>query len=897
MSGVTATTNPFPILLAEERQRDHQAQEALLLTFNVDLGFFESRLLGLLRATGARVTVVADAGVWAPDPRAVRSAGRSYQLGLVAEQTAFHPKLLVLVGAERVVAAVGSGNLTMGGWQYNRELLTTFTGDLDGMPTAFDDIRHVLQELATTPLLDPATRRRVAHTVRHLQTLLDAAPAVDTGHRVHASWVSPLIDHLPTGPVEELNLLAAFHDPQATATAHLLDKMQPRRVRVSVQPGWTHVDAVALSMVLDTYAASTGAQVALLRDPSSPGTGDVRYRHGKLIEWVTSEGKRLALTGSPNLSSAALLKHVGQGGNYELAVLSPVNESLFPGGEQVDPATVPRLVADLGKRPRADQRPVQVLAAISREDQLTIHLSKPAPAGVVIDLSQRNDHPDEWYELGSVPEGEKTFIFEARVPAASRARATTTHGSTAPMFVTDELRVSTRSIPGVRASKTRSSTATDLFGDDVDLLNTLLDDLTAHAEESRHARVPAGAVDAEPSESGDRQVRGEVDPVEPWLWIQEDTVRRYGPGLASWLLALPQLARSEPTAVPWADIITDEQAAGLDQDEQADDVDETLVADQVQATTSEHIDHSDDLTRLKEARRRWARRAVAALPAQSLRARMLSLRIVLVFWTAGNWEEDDPEPFTLVGQLVESLHAGQADELTERVASVAAIALTVMRQRTDTTVTTEQTLQFTRARASAQQMLPLATEETIDACVTGLRTAFGGALTGGHVLETLDILLDDDPFAEAEAEADSRGFEVHRPSARWMHIHKTGGNAELAALETIGYARDKDGLVVWSTNDRGDWACVAWQAPDLVTVFRHATTAFWRHQRPRHASPALAAEQLRSALRGRGVSALSDVVNKPTHHRTGDAEAVLRALGVESCQHPPCCSVRAGDIP
>src|SRR5690606_17116649 len=141
------------------------------------------------------------------------------------------------------------------------------------------------------------------------------------------------LDNLPTGPVEERNLLAAFQDPQATATPHLLDKMQPRRVRVSRQLGRTRDDAGALSILLDTYAASTGAQVPQLREPSSPGTGDVRYRHGKLIEWVTSEGKRLALTGSPNLSSAALPKHAGQGGNYELALLSPVNESLFPGGE------------------------------------------------------------------------------------------------------------------------------------------------------------------------------------------------------------------------------------------------------------------------------------------------------------------------------------------------------------------------------------------------------------------------------------------------------------------------------------------------------------------------------------------------------------------------------------
>lgn len=890
MSGqVVQTTNPFPHLVAEEKYRDYQAQEALLLTFNVDLGFFESRLLGLLRATGARVTVAADAGVWDPDTRAIRSAGRSYQLGLVAERTAFHPKLLVLVGQKRAVAAVGSGNLTMGGWQYNHELLTVFTGDLDGMPMAFGDIRNALSTLASARLLDPVAQRGLTQTVGYLEALLDKAPTMDTGHRVHASWISPLIDYLPTKPVSELNLLAAFHDPQATAIGQLLARLQARRVRITVQPGLTHLDAITLGDVLDSYAARTGADVAVLQDPTSLGTDDARYRHGKLIEWTTHDGARHALTGSPNLSTAALLKRVGDGGNYELAVRSPIAHSLFPGGEVVDPATVPKLIADLAVAAGHDRQTAQVLAAFCRDDQLILHLNRPAPAGVVIELSSRSEHPDEWATIGSVPMGAVTASFDALVPAGSRVRASTPQrGATMPTFVTDELRVSTRSIPDRQTSKTHRATADDLFGDDIDLLDALLADLTAHAEESRNTRLPTGATDGARPGASERH-----DSLEPWLWLQEDTVRRYGPGLAAWLLVLPQLEQTDPTAVPWADIITDEQAAGLVYDEQTD-VDENLTADQVEATTSEHIDHSNDSGRLKEARRRWTRRAAAAARGQSVRGNLLSLRIALGFWTAGNWDDDDAEPFTLTGELIDTLvgepDQGQVAELAERVATVVTIALTVMRQRTDTTVTTEQTLQFTRARAAARSMLHIATEETIDSCVIGLRTAYGGALTAGHVMETLDILLDDDPLAEAEAGAESKGFEVHRPAPSWMHIHKSRGNSQLAALETISFARGKNGIVVWSTNDRGEWACVAWRAPDLVTVFSHGKATFWRHQRPRYADPAIAAAALKSALRGQGISTLTDVVNKPTHRRTAEAAAVLEALGVISWQEPPCCS-------
>lgn len=341
-AGVAQATSLFPFLVSEEGHRDHQAEEALFLTFNVDLSYFEARLLGLLRATGARITVVADAGVWAPDIRAVKSAGRAYQVGLVDQPMAFHPKLIVIVGPKRVVAAVGSGNLTMGGWQYNRELLTVFTGDRDGVPSAVGDIRDALRALPASTT-DAMSARGVERTVRRLDLLLEVAPAVDTGHRVRASWTGPLIDHLPTDPVAELYLSAAFHDPDSGAVRALLARMHPDRVHVAVQPGWTYVDSAALNRALADHATATGAQVAILRDAESPGTAAARYRHGKLIEWVTADGERQAMTGSPNLTSVALLKRGGFGGNHELAVVGPIPASIFPAGEPVDPADVPSL--------------------------------------------------------------------------------------------------------------------------------------------------------------------------------------------------------------------------------------------------------------------------------------------------------------------------------------------------------------------------------------------------------------------------------------------------------------------------------------------------------------------------------------------------------------------------
>lgn len=888
------TTNLFPYLVAEEQHHDHQAEEALFLTFNVDLGYFEARLLGLVRATGARITVIADAGVWAPDIRAVRHAGRSYQLGLVDQPSAFHPKLMVLVGPKRAIASVGSGNLTMGGWQYNRELLTVFSGDVDGMPIAFGGIRDALSVLAASSALDPVTAEGLARTIRRLDSLLDSAPHVETGHRVHASWNGALIEQLPTGPVAELYLSAAFHDPNASAVRTLLARMQPRRVEVAVQPGWTHLNPAALDRVLTEFSARTRAEVALLQDPDSPGAKRARYRHGKLIEWVTLDGERYAMTGSPNLSTVALLKRPADGGNHELAVAGPVTDSLFPGGEPLDPGIIPDLTgSDETAALALDRRLIRVISAVTSDDRLTVQVGGVSDGDVTVEVSHRNDHPDHWDVIGVIPPYAATGTFDTDVPGGSRVRASTLGGgATTPMFVSDQRRVLMRSIPEKYASKTRASSASDLFGDDLALLDLIQGDLTAYAQDVTSARLPTAAREGEGERADYLERTHDRDRVEPWLWLQDDTVRRYGPRLASWLLALPRLADTESGSVPWIDIITDEQAVGLDTDESATEVDENLTSGEVEATMRDLIDHGNDVERLKAARRRWVVRATAVTPSLSIPSRLLILRIALAFWTAGNWDERDPEPFTLTRDLVRTLNIdNQPEELADRAASLAAIALTVMRQRTDVTIGTEETIRYSQARDAARPLLVKAAEESIDFYVTGLRNANGGALTSGHVTETLEDLVGDDPLAELQAAMEAKGFDIHRPAPTFIHIHKAGGNAELSALEAVGFAHDHDGIVVWATTDQGRWACIGWRAPDLVSVFNFGAQVRWRHQRLLSGGPEAAARAFNNAIRsGEGLSRLPGVINRLNYRMTPEAAAVLALLGVESPHEPPCCS-------
>ena len=357
----TSTLSLGRVLDDEAAIGDRQATDALLLTYNADLSFFEARALGRLRAAGARVTVIADANVWDPDTRGFAAVGRQYHLGLVDVRAAFHPKVLLLAGRSRAIAAVGSGNLTFGGWQYNSELLTVFrvdrtTGPPTTPPPAITDITDIVEHLANTGALDPLAEHGARAAVAATRSLLEHghqptnpphASAASAAHRAVSTLTGPLIDHLPnhaTGDrTVDLRLSAPFHDHRCAAVAALLTRLQPTgTVSIAVQPHATSLDLVALRRVLDNHQRTAPtppkAIEVVLDGHSDPVTGEPgRYRHGKLIEWTDPTGQAWAMTGSPNLSQAALLHTSAlivdgertHRGNVEVAVHGPIPETLF----------------------------------------------------------------------------------------------------------------------------------------------------------------------------------------------------------------------------------------------------------------------------------------------------------------------------------------------------------------------------------------------------------------------------------------------------------------------------------------------------------------------------------------------------------------------------------------
>ncbi len=106
-------------------------EASLITTFNAYLPFYEEIVLNRLRAGGCRHNVVLiDAAecqaAYANEETRPRYAGREYTLVPMRSRGAFHPKIFLLVGRRKAAIFVGSHNLTLSGFGYNRELTTRF---------------------------------------------------------------------------------------------------------------------------------------------------------------------------------------------------------------------------------------------------------------------------------------------------------------------------------------------------------------------------------------------------------------------------------------------------------------------------------------------------------------------------------------------------------------------------------------------------------------------------------------------------------------------------------------------------------------------------------------------------------------------------------------------------
>ena len=311
-------------LLDELRKGGYET--SLITTFNAYLPFYEDVVLRRLVNAGVRHNVLLmDAQQYAISAATnpPRLAGRQYSLMPVRVSGAFHPKLIFLAGKNKGLVVVGSHNMTLAGFGFNREV-TNFVriegvGDAKGIALAQQVWAEIDYWLAHFAQDVPEQIKEMARRVRDFAPWLNAEAEPDDdlillagrpGTRSLWSQFTDLVD----GEQARVSLAGAFFDNELRFLDRVQEDLRPASVTVAVDPATVQMPAHARSFSGISLVRGDRLGVEEDKEAARP-----RYLHAKGIFIEQADGSALFASGSANPSRPAWLASESEG-NVELVL-------------------------------------------------------------------------------------------------------------------------------------------------------------------------------------------------------------------------------------------------------------------------------------------------------------------------------------------------------------------------------------------------------------------------------------------------------------------------------------------------------------------------------------------------------------------------------------------------
>ena len=767
------------------------AREILVLSYTLDVGFFERTSLSAARATGGVVTIVGDAARAHADPRSITRAGVTYldARARCRSGSAFHPKLVCIVSDTDATIAIGSGNATVSGWHHSAEIWTVLRARGGRGPAALADLGAWLTDLPRQVRFSEG----VTEALGRVRRCIDRLDCSEAGPELVTSLSAPIVDFLPEGPVDDLLMYAPFIDPSGDALSALLDRLQPRSWELCLQADLGEYDGDVVGKLVE---ARDGRLAIVSAD---------RYHHGKLLEWSVG-GHRWALTGSPNLTRAALRHSMAEGGNCELALIQRIGASLRPATAV---AESPATIAGHRYTPRASlPSACGVLLGVSTNGTVVrVTLGRALEEAGVLEVGSA----DEWTELAAIPAGVDEIEAHLEIAAGSTLRIRASDGSVSnAVSAADLARVR---VPLAHTSARRHATEDDLYDDD-----GLLDRLRPDLLELRGAVEMTSRVADAASSAGDRVATARSPTFrtwEEWIALYEGHL---GPRLTAYGLALPRLwgegsrgwadERLGDTSVA-EDEGTEEDQGGADRDRRRRD-------------------------RSSKQRRRYARWCERIAP-ESLHlhavARVAIARITLRLLGEGVWDRTRNGIPTLI-DVTEALCIQERDHEEEKpaLASVASVAISVIRGFAPPVIGHRDEIALRREQCEMKltETLALRDPDRIDRVVDELRDLFGIKVDPSLVEGTAVAITAGGADAAVAEHLAERGWLVERDGLTWLVSDlQDDESAELVGLEVVGLHQNDQPVVVKVVSEHTTVVLV-WTQRRLVVVDRNPRRTFGR---------------------------------------------------------------------
>lgn len=324
-------------------------EASLITTFNATLPFYEEVVLRKLVSAGCRHNVVLMdrkqcAQAWESEASRPRLAGYAYTLLPVGVPGAFHPKVCLLLGPKKATILIGSHNLTLSGFGYNREVTNCIEvagpKDAEGaalLNAVWQMVRQWI-ELERNTTLDPLLESALAIANFVAPLAANASPMTSNVAIGQTPGGVTLIEQLTekvSSDVKRIGVIGAFFDHDQTFIKELQKHWPLAEIVIGIDPETVHLPGIpdtasfkyvdarqlwpgthgylhAKSLFLDTGDAATDAFVSGSANPSRPA-------------WmaIAGNGNVEAVLLRIGLDAQATAKATGIDGVFDLPALTP----------------------------------------------------------------------------------------------------------------------------------------------------------------------------------------------------------------------------------------------------------------------------------------------------------------------------------------------------------------------------------------------------------------------------------------------------------------------------------------------------------------------------------------------------------------------------------------------
>lgn len=296
---------------------------AFLTTFAFSAQAFEDIVLPKLRGAGCRnIAVLADRSMLnlnLTEFGVPRYAGALYHVAKVGVGGAFHPKMALLIGADKGRLLIGSANLTALGLAGNRELVADVRYSSE-YPQHGHIFREAVQYLRRhIPGEDPWFHDALARATRHAPWLRDlledeSLTASDDLRLLSDFPGNPILDQIESAiagdTIDRLIVLSPYWDAQLEGLSRLRSALGEPVVDVLIDIDQAQFPAEALP--------GEGVELFGLKEDNSG-----RFVHAKLFV-ALGETWDHVISGSMNCSLPALMGPAVSRGNAELGLYKRV---------------------------------------------------------------------------------------------------------------------------------------------------------------------------------------------------------------------------------------------------------------------------------------------------------------------------------------------------------------------------------------------------------------------------------------------------------------------------------------------------------------------------------------------------------------------------------------------